>query len=305
MARSDDRFRKTYNSMLAAFRTMAPGDRLPAELTLAEQNDVSRTIVRSALSRLNAAGIVAWNGRQKELLRLPTDHDHLPDPEEPVSADELERRFFDWILRFDVTPGATLNVAELARSFSVSVPSLQELLASLSRFGLVRRRPRNGWDLIGFTEDFAVELSDFRTMIELNAVSVFVSLPKSHPVWAELATLKRDHALLADEIGTRFNDFSALDERFHMVITDVASNRFIREFRKVISLIFHYHFQWDKSDERDRNRKAIDEHLALISALENRDETAAIDAARKHLATSKETLIASLQNRAQNIPVTM
>ena len=69
MARSDDRFRKTYNSMLAAFRTMAPGDRLPAELTLAEQNDVSRTIVRSALSRLNAAGIVAWNGRQKELLR--------------------------------------------------------------------------------------------------------------------------------------------------------------------------------------------------------------------------------------------
>ena len=86
MARSDDRFRKTYNSMLAAFGDMEPGDQLPAELALAEQNDVSRTIVRSALARLNAAGIVAWNGRKKELLRLPTEKDHLPDPEEPINT---------------------------------------------------------------------------------------------------------------------------------------------------------------------------------------------------------------------------
>jgi DNA-binding GntR family transcriptional regulator len=72
-------------------------------------------------------------------------------------------------------------------------------------------------------------------------------------------------------------------------------NRFVREFQKVISLIFHYHYQWDKTDERQRNEAAIREHLHWIEAMQRRDEAAAVAAAQAHLATSKQTLLSSLR----------
>ena len=75
-------------------------------------------------------------------------------------------------------------------------------------------------------------------------------------------------------------------------------NRFVAEFQKVITLIFHYHYQWDKKDERDRNLAAIGEHLRLIEALTDRNEDGALAAARDHLRTSKQTLLSSLRSHA-------
>lgn len=298
MARSDERFRETFNAVLAECAQMRPGELLPSELALSARFDASRTVIRSILERMDKAGLVQWNGRQKVLLRLPYDEDRLPLSEHQVSPDELEQEFLDWILRFDVAPGTALNVAELARQFRVTSYGLQEFLASLSRFGLVRRRPKNGWELVGFTSDFAVELSDFRMMIEVNAVSQLVMLPADDPIWQKLDELEDAHRMLAVEIDARYHDFSLLDERFHATIGSVVTNRFVVEFQKIISLIFHYHYQWDKKDERERNAAAIDEHLALIVALKARDERAAIEAARHHLTRSKQTLMSSLRIHA-------
>lgn len=298
MARTDERFREAYNALLDYCETLAPDDQLPAELGLAGHLNVSRTVVRTALERLGTAGIVRWQGREKTLLRRPQWEDRLPVQSDQISTEELERQFLDWVLRFDVPPGTALNVTEMARKFGVPPHSLQEFLASLSRFGLVRRRPRGGWELVGFTRDFAIELSDFRMMLELNAVSHLVALPTDHPIWQQLATLEAEHRALATEIDTRYHDFSLLDERFHTTIGSVVRNRFVAEFQKVITLVFHYHYQWDKKDERERNLAAIGEHIRLIEALTDRNEPEALAAARDHLRTSKQTLLSSLRNHA-------
>ncbi len=298
MARTDERFREAFNLLLDHCARLRPGEHLPAELTLARHLNVSRTVVRSALDRLRAERIVHWDGRDKTILRLPVPADRLAAQGEHVSAEELERQFLDWLLRFDVPPGTALNVTELARRFRVPAYGLQEFLASLSRFGLVRRRSRGGWELVGFTRDYAVELSDFRMMLELNAVSHLVELPGDHPIWARLSALEAEHHRLALEIEGRFHDFSLLDEQFHATIGGVVQNRFVTEFQKVITLIFHYHYQWDKTDERERNAAAIEEHLRLIEALSRRDAEAARAAARDHLRSSKHTLLSSLRNNA-------
>lgn len=298
MARTDERFREAYNALLDYCRTLAPGDQLPAELGLAGHLDVSRTVVRTALERMQAEGLVRWQGREKTLLRLPRPEDRLAVQSDQLSTEDLERVFLDWVLRFDVPPGTALNITEMARKFGVPPHSLQEFLASLSRFGLVRRRPRGGWELVGFTRDYAVELSDFRMILELNAVSHLVALPTDHPIWPQVAALETEHRSLAADIDTRYHDFSLLDERFHATIGSVVRNRFVAEFQKVITLIFHYHYQWDKKDERDRNLAAIGEHLRLIEALTDRNEDGALAAARDHLRTSKQTLLSSLRSHA-------
>lgn len=300
MARTDERFREAYNSLLCYCDSLMPGDQLPTEQGLAVHLDVSRTVVRAALHRMQTEGLIRWQGREKTLLRLPNRKDRLSVQLDPISREELERQFLDWVLRFDVPPGTALNVTEMARKLGVTPHSLQEFLASLSRFGLVRRRPRGGWKLLGFTRDYAIELSDFRMVLELHAISQLVALPNEHPIWKDLRHIKADHQALALEIDERFHDFSLLDERFHNMIGNVIRNRFAAEFQKVISLIFHYHYQWDKKLERDRNLTAIGEHLALIEALIDRDEQAALEAAKVHLRTSKQTLLSSLRNHAHS-----
>jgi DNA-binding GntR family transcriptional regulator len=295
MARTDTRFRQAHNDLLDSLSGLGLGQPLTSEVQLAAQLGVSRTVVRAVIARLAETGILAVNGREKTLARPPRPKDTLPLREDYISRDSLEARFLDWVLRFDVPAGTALNVTQLARQFNVPPHLLQEFLASLGQSGLIERRPRGGWRLLGFTPDYAIELSDFRKVLELNAIRSLATLPRSHPIWADLTAIKAEHFDLLARIDVDFHDFSPLDGRFHTLINSVVRNRFVLEFQKVISLIFHYHYQWDKTMERNRNEAAIREHLHIIEALEQGQTEAALEAARAHLTTSKETLLSSLR----------
>lgn len=296
MARSDTRYREAYNRILEFCETLRVGEDMPSETRLGETAGVSRTVIRRCLSRLSELGVISWDGRDKRLLRMPMPEDRIAVPDAGSDTSDLEQRFLDWVLRFDVPANTALSVAELSRTFEVPQHELKEFLAGLSRFGLVTRRPEGGWRLLGFTKAFAIELSDFRSVLELNAVSHAAEAPVDHPVWDQLADLRDDHLRLRAQIDTDFHEFSKLDERFHQAINSVVRNRFTAEFQKVISLIFHYHYMWDKAEEKTRNAAAIEEHLAIIEALEARDVEAARAAAQEHLRTSKTTLLSSLRH---------
>ncbi|MFN2307238.1 MAG: FCD domain-containing protein [Paracoccaceae bacterium] len=295
MARSDTRYREAYNRILAYCETLPLDAQIPSETQLGDIAGVSRTVIRRCLSRLAELGVIVWNGRDKRLLRMPRPEDRIAVPEAGSHSADLEQRFLDWVLRFDVPANTALSVAELSRTFDVPQHELKEFLAGLSRFGLVQRRPEGGWRLLGFTKGFAIELSDFRTILELHAVSQVAEAPVDHPVWAQLAEIRDDHVQLRAHMDSDFHEFSKLDERFHQAVNSVVRNRFTVEFQKVISLIFHYHYMWDKTEEKDRNAAAIEEHLAIIDALEARDAAAARNAAQRHLRTSKTTLLSSLR----------
>lgn len=297
MARTDTRFRIAHNAMLDLLADHAVGAPLPSEVSLGQALGVSRTVVRAVLARLDEGGVVRRGaGRDKALLRAPRKSDRLSERTDYVSLEELESRFLDWVLRFDVPADTPLNVAQLAKRFSAPPHLLQEFLATLSVSGLVERRARGGWRLLGFTPDFAVELTELRLLLEIHAVRHLTRLAPGHPVWAELDALEALHGDLLSRIETDFHDFSRLDGQFHAAITGVVQNRFFAQVQKVIALIFHYHYQWDKTEERRRNEAAINEHLALIAAMRSGDPDAAAEAARAHLATSRETLLGSLRS---------
>lgn len=295
MARTNTRFVEAHNHLLSLCDDMTIGSALPSENALAAQLEVSRTIVRGVLAQLDDRKIITLVGRNRVIKRRSRASDILKGPPILLSIEELEGRFLDWILRMDVPPGTTLNVAHLSKEFSVATHTLQEFLSSLSRFGIVVRGPRGGWVLNGFTIDYAVELSDFRTVLELNSVSQLVATPTTHEIWSQLDNLEQEHLSLLDRIDNDYHDFSPLDETFHATINSVVSNRFVKEFQKIISLVFHYHYQWNKSDERVRNECAIQEHLSYIDALRSRDLGNAQAAATRHLSTSKQTLLTSLK----------
>jgi len=184
-----------------------------------------------------------------------------------------------------------INELELARQFGVATTSIREFLNRFQRFGLIERRPNAGWVFKGFTTSFALELFEIREMFELRSATAFAALPDSSPLWRQIEALREEHLSLLNEIDRRYHDFSDLDNRFHRLINSARSNRFIDDFYDIITLIFHYHYQWNKRDERQRNEVAIREHLTYIEALLSRNRSMVELACRAHLTSARETLI--------------
>ncbi len=295
MSKTSIVFKQTYNRCLHLLETC---EDLPSEPELGLTLGVSRTTVRAVLTQLDESGLIAWDKRRKFRLREPCGADFFPAEETDSPAEIVERGFMRRLLAQGVEPGTQIAEAELARDLGVGITSVREFLIRFSRFGLVEKHPKSRWMFKGFTRDFALELVEIRDMFELRSAFAFTALADGHPTWAALHRIEAEHHALAASIATRFGEFSELDERFHRLIHNASRNRFIIDFYDVIAMIFHYHYQWNKTGERERNAAAIAEHLAYADALRSRDRRRVQAACQVHLASARETLLKSLPRLA-------
>ncbi|TBW40679.1 GntR family transcriptional regulator [Siculibacillus lacustris] len=292
--KSNTVYKRAYNRCLELIADRAVATVLPSEADLARRLDVSRTTVRAVLRALTDAGLAEAVGPHRVLARRPEASDRFPEPQTESVGAAVERQFMEWTLQGDFRAGQSINCAELARKFATSTTAIREYLTHFQHFGLVERRPNSSWVFKGVTTDFAAEIYEIREMFEIRSAHRFAELAPDHPAWGELAAIEEAHRLLLDHIDIRYREFSRLDERLHRLIHEASRNRFIQNFHDVISMIFHYHYQWNKADERERNTAAVHEHLAYIAALRSCDR-AAIDAAcRAHLKTARATLLRSI-----------
>lgn len=286
-------FKKSFNDALVLLSELSVGQPLPSENTLAARLGVSRTTVRKVIAALRAQGVVVGGGRERGIAAAGDAVQPYPHAETVPMATQVEERFMEWMLRDNARPGTALNELELARRFGVATTGVREFLNRFQRFGLIEKRPNAGWVFKGFTPSFALELFEIREMFELRSARALAALPEASPFWRQLEALRLEHLRLLDEIDERFPDFSDLDSRFHRFVSSAAPNRFIDSFYDIITVIFHYHYQWNKQDERQRNEVAIKEHLTYIDALFSRNVALVDLACRAHLASARETLLRS------------
>ncbi len=294
--KTDAVFKRAFNEALDLIATLGTGELLPSENQLSSQLRVSRTTTRKILLALEARGIVTGAGRER-FVGAAAAIERFPEAETVPLSEQVEKRFMEWMLRDNARPGTSINELDLARRFGVATTGIREFLNRFQRFGLIEKRPNAGWVFKGFTASFALELFEIREMFELRSAMAFATLPEGSPLWQRLSALREQHLSLLNDIELRYHDFSDLDSRFHRLINSAAPNRFIEDFFDIITLIFHYHYQWNKQDERQRNEVAIREHLTYIEALLSRNTAIIQLACRGHLASAKETLIRSTSGR--------
>jgi DNA-binding GntR family transcriptional regulator len=291
MSKNNNVYKEAYNRGL---RLVEETRSLPSEPELGTLLGVSRTTVRAILARMEETGLIAWNKRDKTVLRAPMADDFFPEEETDTLSQIIERNFMRRLLAGGAEAGMQINELEMAREIGVGTTSVREFLIRFSRFGLIEKRRNSHWVLKGFTRAFALELTEIREMFELRSAAAFCHLPSDNPVWAELDALETEHRELDAAIAERFTEFSELDERFHRLVHRASHNRFIVDFYDVIAMIFHYHYQWNKIGERQRNTVAVKEHLAYIEALKSRDAAKVDAACRKHLDSARHTLLTSI-----------
>lgn len=291
MARQNTVFKEAFNRYAVTLRR---NDALPSEPDIAAKLGISRSTARAILARLREAEIIRWDKREKVVLRDPDPADFFPVEETSSLRDIIERSFMQRILSDDAQPGMQINELELAREIGTGTTSVREFLIRFSRFGLIEKRPNSHWILKGFTRDFALELADVRDMFEIHSAAAFGQLPSEHPAWADLERIRAEHLDLLAHFDDRSKEFSALDERFHLLVHRASHNRFVADFYDVIAIVFHYHYQWNKARAKERNHRALNEHLVYIDALQSRDAVRIDAACRLHLRSARETLLQSI-----------
>ena len=296
--KTDSVFKRAFNDARDIVIGIGSGGTLPSENDLSAQLGVSRTTVRKVLSALAQQKMVSGSGRGRSVTGKVRMLKKYPLAQTISVADQVERRFMEWILRDNMIPGTTINELDLARRFGVATTVIREFLNRFLHFGLIEKKPNAGWLFKGFTPAFAVELFEIREMFELRSARAFAALAEDSPLWRNLESMREEHISLLKDIDTRFHDFSDLDSRFHDLINSSIPNRFIGSFYDLITLIFHYHYQWNKHDERQRNEVAIKEHLAYIDALVGKDSSVVEYACRAHLVSAKLTLLRSTSGSA-------
>ncbi len=267
--------------------------------TIAKKLDVSRTTIRSAIQELANKGVVKITDSKKIVVRTPNPDDYFDISNKFSSKEEvIEKYFLELINDGKLLPGDKFSELELAKSSGCNTITVREFLIKFSRFGLIDKKPRAKWQMVEFDEKFATELIEFRRILEMNSITKLITKPDNDGVWKEISNLLDEHLAVLEDVKSRYTEFSELDRRFHFIIQQASGNRFFMQFFDVVSLICHYHYQWDKHDEYERNTVALKEHIEIMTHLLAHNTSGVINALEIHLNTSKETLLGSANGLA-------
>lgn len=193
-------------------------------------------------------------------------------------AELLRQRIF----RRELEPGSWIDEVKLAQEYGISRTPLREALKVLAAEGLVTIKVRRGAYVTEVSERDLAEVYHLLALLESDAAAV-VAERATEPELDELQAL---HAELAGAVADR-ERFFALNERFHMRLLDLASNRWrnqmVADLRKVMKLNRQHSLL-----KSGRIEESLAEHSALVQAITRRDADLARRRMQEHFSNGLE-----------------
>ena len=195
------------------------------------------------------------------------------------------RRFREAMQSGKLTAGMIVTQNELCDLLGLSLSPLRETLVLLEEFGLVEVKPRTGIRIVYPEVAFIRENYQFRIMIETYALRTFGETVTEE--W--LANIRARHEECRKELSgsVSFEDaqrnFSILDRKMHRDIVEALDNRAILDtharLQENLNMAKRVH---QRSVFRGQLLDTIDEHLKIITALDQRDVDGAVESLAAH-----------------------
>jgi DNA-binding GntR family transcriptional regulator len=258
-----------------------PGYHL-VELDLCRAFDVSRTPVRGALRLLADQGMIeARANRGYVLVDTVREAPDLPATGQP---DDEDQKLFIAIAegRNAGRIPDQCSQQELVRLLDAKVSSVVRVLRQLAALGLVERKPGNGWSF-GAGINSARARADsyaFRRIVEPSGL-----LADSFELDREW--LERSRALHKEFRNRKWRDAMAVElfqinADFHEGLARCSGNRYVLDaVQRQNRLRTFLNVQWVNGPERVED--SIDEHLAILDALDAGDNRTAASLLAGHL----------------------
>ncbi len=252
---------------------------------------------RQTLQHLHERGVLEKVDETYVIVRDPSDEDGFNALTPPIDQQALqfEQTFFNLINQRQLMPGDTFSELQLAQQVKVSPIVVREFLLRFMRYDLLEPVKRGQWRMKKFDQKYAENLFELREMLETHALTRFLNLPSQDERWMQARDLLDRHRSMRDTIASNYRHFAALDKEMHTLILSAANNPFFNQSLEIISVIFHSHYQWDETDLKQRNIVALEEHMAILTALISRQDVEALCALHNHLGTAKTSMIRSIR----------
>lgn len=187
-------------------------------------------------------------------------------------AEGLRQRIF----RRELEPGSWIDELRIAEEFGISRTPLREALKVLAAEGLVTMKVRRGAYVTEMSEKDLRDVYHLLSLLESDSAGVVATTAKPE----DLHALQQLHAELETAVGER-DRFFALNEQFHMRLLELSGNRWcsqmVADLRKVMKLNRHHSLF-----KQGRLAESLQEHRALMVALEAHDAPAAARLMRAH-----------------------
>jgi DNA-binding GntR family transcriptional regulator len=172
-----------------------------------------------------------------------------------------------------------LDEREISERIGVSRTPIREAVAMLEQDGFVRTVPRRGILIVKKTKREIIEMVQAWAALESMAVRLLIQSASD----AEIAGLhelmrKFDGALRPDE---HLSDYSAANIEFHQMIIGLSKSQVLADTTD--NLLLHVRgIRALTIGRHDRAKRSIEDHLAIIAAIEKRDIDRAEKLSRDH-----------------------
>jgi GntR family transcriptional repressor for pyruvate dehydrogenase complex len=217
---------------------------------------------------------------------------------------EVTRRLLDYIASGAVAQGDRLPPErQLSSLMGVGRSAVREALAALEILGIVTVRPGSGTYLSGGTSELLPQTLSWGILLHSDKTRELIEV--RHGLETQAARLAATHASdaararLVEHTATMehsvddFAKFVTADMLFHQELALAANNVLLRDLLQNVRSLIRI---WVERalDDADHAKLTIDEHRAILAAIEARDPKAAAAAMDRHMHSAANRLLATL-----------
>jgi DNA-binding GntR family transcriptional regulator len=201
----------------------------------------------------------------------------------------LERLRSD-ILTTKLLPGQKLNVASLAKHFSVSLAAVREALSRLVADGLVQASDQRGFRVSPVSQ---ADLEDVtQTRIDIEGLALRRSIERGDASW--LAAVEREFTALSEIPFLNVDGLNMHNEAwvvrhrvFHRTLVGACGSLWLLGFRDVLHEQSERYRRLSVRRENSQPRDVEAEHKRIVVAVLQRDADEAVAALADHFMTTK------------------
>jgi DNA-binding GntR family transcriptional regulator len=191
------------------------------------------------------------------------------------------------ILNGEITPGERLIETRLAQDIGTSRTPVREALHSLELEKLIKSIPRVGYVVEGMNVQELEQICEIRSVIE--ALAARWAIEKSHKKLAiDLGkNIAKQEKALSEK---KLQEYIELDAQFHDIIAKLSGSDRLLELVQTLRrhmLRYRTHVVY----AIDTAIRSVEGHRRIVDAIEQGNETMAIEVLQHHLQQSKEDIL--------------
>jgi DNA-binding GntR family transcriptional regulator len=194
-------------------------------------------------------------------------------------------------------PGTAVRETSLAERFGVSRTPVREALSRLQQERLLERVAR-GLQVPQVDPQQVIQIYDMRILLEEEAARQAAKARQFPDLMRLEALLQRDRQLQEPDDYTRITT----NLEFHAAVWNCAHNPVLRDLLERLSTHL-IHAPRSTLSTGNRWAESLDEHEALLKAIENQDSDAAGKIAREHMETARTLRLQLLRETALQNPL--